>query len=102
MQFKQAFDEIELTTLSPNLKEINNQVRKTKEQLDLRHDDSKISLAMASNNYKNRMKQGSMQSFVEGPTFDVENIMTAATDQIMYPLSTRSKDTSGRKIRYPP
>lgn len=42
MQFKRAIDDIECTTLSPNMAEINMHIKKTKEKLDLRQDDSKI------------------------------------------------------------
>lgn len=42
MQFKSAIDDIERTELSPNLMEINRQLKKTKDALDLRQDDTKL------------------------------------------------------------
>ena len=42
MQFKKAIEEIEHTELSPNLNEINKHLQKTKDALDLRHDDDKF------------------------------------------------------------
>jgi len=36
MQFKRAIEDIERTSLSPNLVEINKHLKKTKDSLDLR------------------------------------------------------------------
>ena len=41
MQFKRALNDIERTQLSPNLIEVNKQLKKTKDALDLRNDDHK-------------------------------------------------------------
>jgi len=36
MQFKRAIEDIEKTSLSPNLAEVNRHLKKTKDMLDLR------------------------------------------------------------------
>ena len=46
MQFKSAINDIENSTLSPNMAEINRQLKKTKDQIDLRPDDSKMASTM--------------------------------------------------------
>lgn len=46
MQFKRAIDDIENQTLSPNLVEVNKQLKKTKDQLDLRNDDKKMTISL--------------------------------------------------------
>jgi len=47
MQFKRAIEDIDQSALSPNLVEINRHLKKTKDLLDLRQDDSKQSMAMS-------------------------------------------------------
>ena len=92
MQFKRSIQEIENQVLSPNLTEINKHLKKTKDQLDLRQDDTKYYATMGMNQSPKRLRLGGMSTERLHDTFDASNLMTYGSDRYMsnMPQTTRN------------
>lgn len=96
MQFKRAIEDIDQSALSPNLVEINRHLKKTKDLLDLRQDDSKQSMAMSQT-----MDQSPKRLQINSPErFDSQFDQTQQmqNDRYQFAKTTRNKD----KGRHPP
>ena len=96
MQFKQAIHDIDTTTLSPNLAEINKHLKKTKDMLDLRNDDGKGASTLSVELSPKRLQIQSPERFENSNAFD--QTMPHLNDRYNFAKSARNRD--GKK--HPP
>ena len=97
MQFKRAIKDIENQALSPHLANVNRAIKKTKDGLDLRQDDSKFAQTV-NNSLKLRLNGRSSDNF---DTFDAEQIVQDSNERYgNNSLTTRNYDTKGKS--FPP
>ena len=98
LQFKRAIDEIEKSQLSPNLVEVNRALKKTKDSLDLRQDDSKMQSTLSGIQSPKRLKLAINTQERFEQTFDADQMIQDVGDRYnMYARSTRNSVIKGRK-----
>jgi len=93
LQFKRAIDDIEHQALSPNMVELNRQMKHAKDRLDLRQDDNKTQGAEPK-----RLRLGGHSQDRFGETLDADQMISDANGRY-YSTTSRNVDV---KVKFPP